>query len=59
MCKNPRSQAHKRYKPKAASLYLQRTGLQSGMGSFPTVQSGSGMIIDVRELLDVKGDKKK
>jgi hypothetical protein len=28
-------------------------------GHLPTVQSGSGMIIDVRELIDVKGDKKK
>lgn len=40
-------------------LVLAKDWIEKWDGHLPTVQSGSGMIIDVRELLDVKGDKKK
>jgi regulator of protease activity HflC (stomatin/prohibitin superfamily) len=40
-------------------LVLAKDWIEKWDGHLPTVQSGSGMIIDVRELIDVKGDKKK
>lgn len=40
-------------------LVLAKDWIEKWDGHLPTVQSGSGMIIDVRELLDVKSDKKK
>lgn len=40
-------------------LVLAKDWIEKWDGHLPTVQSGSGMIIDVRELLGIKGDKKK
>ena len=40
-------------------LVLAKDWIEKWDGHLPTVQSGSGMIIDVRDLLDIKGDKKK
>ena len=47
------------FQTQGGKLVLAKDWIEKWDGHLPTVQSGSGMIIDVRELLDVKGDKAK
>ena len=47
------------FQTQGGKLVLAKDWIEKWDGHLPTVQSGSGMIIDVRELLDVKADKAK
>jgi len=45
------------FQTQGGKLVLAKDWIEKWDGHLPTVQSGSGMIIDVRELLNVKADK--
>ena len=47
------------FQTQGGKLVLAKDWIEKWDGHLPTVQSGSGMIIDVRELLNVKADKAK
>lgn len=47
------------FQTQGGKLVLAKDWIEKWDGHLPTVQSGSGMIIDVRELLNVKADKPK